>query len=140
MTWIEHEDAPNKFQNITFQVKTPDGMMFVTVLEDADKKPVGFHINIGKAGAAIAAWSQALARIMSLAVDKGAAVNDIIEELSSLTSDKEVTLERGEKVRSGPEGVVVALFNYRNEKFLELTRTLNGDTQRTTRLDDRDSD
>lgn len=115
-----------KFDSITIQVPTPDGNMFVTILEGVDGKPIAIQVHIGKAGAPIAAWSNALARIISLALDKGATINDLIEELSSQTSDKNRQTTRGEIVRSGVEGIWIALMQYKRDKFA-LTSAQLGD-------------
>lgn len=114
----------DKFDGITIQVPTPDGTMFVTILEDLAGKPMGVQIHIGKAGAPIAAWSNALARIISLALDKGADMNDLVSELSSQTSDKNRMSTRGEIVRSGVEGLWIALMQYKRDKFDATAKTL----------------
>lgn len=116
--------AQDKFDGITIQVPTPDGTMFVTILEDTTGRPMGIQIHIGKAGAPIAAWSHALARICSLALDKGADINDLVAELSSQTSDKTRMSTRGEVVRSGVEGLWTALMQYKRDKFDATAKTL----------------
>lgn len=112
--------AQEKFDSVTIQVPTPDGMMFVAIMENTDGSPIAVQIHIGKSGAPLAAWSNALSRIMSLALDKGATINDLIEELSSQTSDKSRTTTNGESVRSGVEGVFVALMRYKRDKYAAL--------------------
>lgn len=141
MARIDDATAKAKYENFTFQVTTPDGVMFVEIMED-DKKPVGFHISIGKSGHAISAWAAALAGVMSLALDYGASINELIKELSSLTTDKIRIMKDGVEIRSGPEGVCVALFDYRRQKFSELTEILSGTRDSNygaARLGDRDS-
>jgi hypothetical protein len=119
--------AQEKFDNITMQVPTPDGTMFVSIMENDKGLPVGIQVHIGKAGAPLAAWSNALSRIMTLALDKGATINDLIEELSGQTSDKARMTTNGESVRSGVEGVWVCLIRYKRDKF-ELVSQALGET------------
>jgi len=114
----------SKFDGLTIQVKTPEGTMFVTITEDENGKPNAIWITIGKAGASIAAWAHSLARILTLSLDKGATINDLCVELSGQTSDKLRINGDGEIVRSGPEGVFVALMKYKRDKYEILTKTL----------------
>lgn len=113
-----------KFDGITIQVPSPDGTMFVTIMEDNVGKPVGVDIHIGKAGAAVAAWANALARIMNVALDRGATINDLAVELSNMTSDKRRDTANGEPVRSAIEAVWLALVKYKRDKFEQVSRTL----------------
>jgi hypothetical protein len=116
--------AQEKFDSVTMQVPTPDGTMFVTIMESEKGLPVGIQVHIGKAGAPLAAWSNAISRIMTLALDKGATINDLIEELSGQTSDKARMTTNGESVRSGVEGVWVCLIRYKRDKFELVSRAL----------------
>jgi|SRR5436190_1705827 acyl-CoA hydrolase len=113
-----------KLDAVTFQVPSPDGTMFVTVTEDRAGKPIAVFIHIGKAGAPIAAWSNALARMLTLALDHGATINDVLVELSNQTTDKIRLTQSGESIRSGVEGVCNALMQYKRAKFEEVRLTL----------------
>lgn len=114
----------DKFASVTFQIPTPDGNMFVTITEDDDGKPNAVWIHIGKSGSAVGAWSNTLARTMTLALDHGATINDLLVELSSQTTDKFRITPEGEAVRSGIEGVWVALMKYKRDKFEQVSKTL----------------
>jgi hypothetical protein len=114
----------DKLAGITYQIPTPDGNMFVTVSEDIDGKPIAIWIHIGKAGSAVGAWSNAVARLMTVALDHGATINDLMTELSSQTSDKRRETSDGEVVRSGIEGVWVALMKYKRSKFEAVSQSL----------------
>lgn len=124
-----------RFDNLTFRVETPDGTMFVSVMESTDGKPIAISLNIGKAGIAVAIWAQALARITSLALEKGGTINELISELTNLTTDRSRTSGNGEVVRSGVEGLMVGLMKYRKSKYKELTENLGGvENERGPRL------
>lgn len=118
--------AQDKFASVTIQVSTPDGNMFVTILHDDLDKACAVNIHLGKAGAPIQAWSNALSRVMSLALDHGATINDLIEELSSQTSDRRREKLNGEVVRSGVEGVWSALMMYKRDKYGEMAKAIEG--------------
>ncbi len=119
-------ESINKSQlaGLTIRVETPDGTLFVTISEDESGKPVAIWLHMGKTGAAVTAWAQAMSRMMTLALDKGATVNDIASELSNHTSDKSRTQKNGIVVRSGIEGVFYALMQYKRDKYDQLVETL----------------
>lgn len=104
------------YPTFSIKVDTPDGKMFVHILEDKDGLPVRVLINIGKAGTNLAAWADATSRLVTMML-KYASIYIIIEELSGITSSRFSLLAHGEVVRSGPEGIARALLKYRNEKF-----------------------
>lgn len=116
--------AQTKFGGLTIQVPSPDGTMFVTVMEDENGKPLAIDVHIGKAGAPIAAWANAFARILSLALDHGATINDLVRELSNVTSDRRRDTVQGEPVRSGVEALWVALVKYKRDRFEQVSKTL----------------
>jgi acyl-CoA hydrolase len=116
--------ADDKLDAVTIQVPSPDGTMFVTITEDKSGKPIAVFIHIGKAGAPIAAWSNALARMLTLALDHGATINDVLVELSNQTSDRIRITNNGESIRSGVEAVCSALMQYKRSKFDEVRATL----------------
>lgn len=95
----------------SIKVITPDGTLFVHLLEDDDGRPIRLLLNIGKNGYSLNAWASALAQAISLALRKGASVHDVIESISNITSDGNKREQRN-GVRSGPEGVVSALMRY----------------------------
>lgn len=98
-----------RFNSTSYQMNTPDGTMYVFVMFDNAGKPVGIQLSLGKAGSAVAAWANALSRVCSLALDHGAHITEIIQELSLQTTDR-ARINRGNiSIRSGPEGVAVAL-------------------------------
>jgi hypothetical protein len=124
-----------KLASITIQVPTPDGTMFVTITEDKNGAPNAVFIHIGKAGASVSTWAQALARMVSLALDNGAKLEDVMTELSNHTTDRVRVTNDGELVRSGIDGVWVALMKYKRAKFDEVRKTLgNVDEHRGPRL------
>lgn len=109
-----------KFASVNFAVDTPEGKMFVAVLESDAGDPIAIQISIGKAGLAVNVWAQAVSRLATLALEAGRSINDIIHELTSLGTDRSRTLPMGEVVRSGPDGLMVALMRYRTSKYNEL--------------------
>lgn len=134
---------PGKFTGMTYRVDTPIGTMFINVMEDMTNKAIGIDIYIGKAGSETNAWSHGMARVINCALDHGASIDDIISELSNHTSDRGIR-KFGDNipVRSGPDGICVALMMYTREKYDELRRTIPPDEiegrPRIGRVADRD--
>ena len=115
------------YATTTTKVRTPDGTMFVIVLDDDNGKPVGVQINIGKAGSSLSAWANATTALVTKMLDSGIGLNEVITELSELTTDKIVLSgDANIPVRSGPDGLCYALMEYRKSKFKDLVRTLEG--------------
>ena len=112
------------FTTVSIRVPTPDGTAFVQVIEDDTGKPIQLIINIGKAGVPLSAWAEAVARLCTLLLQNGAGINNLIQELSLINSDKSTVLPEGSIVRSGPAGIVTALMKYRHAKFQELKANL----------------
>jgi hypothetical protein len=116
------------YNSVTMEVQTPDGVMFVIIMEDDDNKPIEIIAHIGKAGAPVQAWAFALAATCTKLLDCGKGINDLIELLSSITSSKAPSrLEHGVILRSGPEGFCYALMQYRADKFQQLKAQMGGD-------------
>src|SRR5574337_1243683 len=100
-------DSSNQsiFKSVTYQIYTPDGTMYVNLLEDKSGKLVGIDIQIGKAGGALRAWTHCFGRMLTMLIEHDASIEEIITELSSQTSDKTRVNSNGISVRSGPEGI-----------------------------------
>lgn len=108
----------NHQPNVTIRIRTPDGTLFVWVNEK-DNKIESVKLQIGKAGAAVAAWADAMAAMINLALSHGTTLDELIETLSNITSDRSArTIESN--CRSGPEGVWMALIRYRKRDDLIL--------------------
>lgn len=109
----------DKFPTITFQIPSPDGTAYIQILEYPDKPGEIYRIifQLGKAASPVNAWADALARMVSAALNNGVSINSILDELSEITTDKSV--RHGTMFcRSGPEALYIALLQYRNENGL----------------------
>lgn len=113
------------YRSLNIRTIVPEGTMYVTVVEDEEHRASQIFVSIGKAGAQLSAWADALGRLATVLLESGIGINTIIEELSSLTSDKVAINTNGEEVHSGPEGLAMALIKYKNGKFQELKESLN---------------
>lgn len=110
-------------ENEVIRVRTPDGTLFAIVIENADGTINSFQFTIGKAGNAVTAWATALAGIMTLAVKNGVTLEQLMSELSGITSEREAR-SVGSTCRSGPEGVWMALVRYKRSRFAKVAEAI----------------
>ncbi|WP_026487657.1 adenosylcobalamin-dependent ribonucleoside-diphosphate reductase [Caldanaerobius polysaccharolyticus] len=71
---------PATLHGITQRIETPVGRAYVTV-NFLDNKPFELFANIGRAGSDIAAFTEAIARLISLALRSGVSVDEITDQL-----------------------------------------------------------
>lgn len=117
------EDADISNLSYNIRVKTPDGTMFVTVVEKLNEKiptPIQVLIHIGKAGTGIAAWGSITESLVTLLFQKGVTIEEIMSMLSLNTSQNIAFQKVGVNIRSGPEGLVYALMRYQQERNRRL--------------------
>jgi hypothetical protein len=108
----------------TVRVSTPDGTLFVHIAEDEKGKLKQIMLNLGKAGTAASAWANSLAASLTMSIELGATLEDLLELLSNITSGSSPRLAIGGNCTSGPEGVWMALMRYRREKHEEIRKGL----------------
>ena len=106
----------------SIRVKTPDGTLFVHIGEDEKGKLKQIMLNLGKAGTSVSAWANSLASTLTMAIELGATLEDLTALLSNITSGSAPRMAIGGKCTSGPEGVWMALMQYRREKHKQLSK------------------
>lgn len=106
--------------SVTVEVNTPEGVLYCTICEDEHGLPVKIISTFGKAGTTLAAWAYALDATINLLLEKKTGVNEIIQILSNISHSKPLKTAHGVRVGSGPEGIVVALLEYKRQKFKQL--------------------
>jgi hypothetical protein len=110
--------SPDAFASSSIRVDTPDGTMYVFVMEDETKVPFKIQVIIGKSGSSVQAWAYGMAELISsMLASKRFTIHDVIVHLSGITTDKYKRLLEGPEVRSGVEGLVIALLKYRDSVF-----------------------
>jgi hypothetical protein len=104
---------------IVYDVPTPDGTLYLTIMEDDKGNAIAIRISIGKAGTVVRSWTEALMLVANKYMEKGGTLHDIIEALSSLTTSRVMYTSGKVPIRSGPEGIVYALTRYVQMKYRE---------------------
>jgi len=114
---IKQFKRPKKLNASTYVVETGEGKMFTTISEYRGK-PVELFLNVGKSGQNINTFSEAIGRLISIMLQKGIPVEDIIKSLIGINSDKPVwyrfedTDQKPTQILSIPDGIAQLLSRY----------------------------
>jgi ribonucleoside-diphosphate reductase alpha chain len=109
-------DFEHALPSVSIKVLTPDGTMYVTIVDDESGKPTRVLISIGKAGSRLSAWSDAVGRLVSRMFKKGFSTQDIIAELAGIGSDN-LKMQGETEIRSTAEGIAKAFLVYEEYKW-----------------------
>jgi ribonucleoside-diphosphate reductase alpha chain len=125
---------PNSTSGITRRIRTGEGTLYITINED-DNGLCEVFTTIGKAGGNAAAQSEAISRLISLALRSGVDPLAIIKQLKGI-SGPNPTWEDGRLVLSTPDAIGKALDDYLNEnsesKDDRKSKAQNEDSRKTT--------
>ncbi len=105
---------PDVMEGRTYKVNTGDGVMYVTV-NTIDGKPFELFASIGKAGGNAAAQSEAISRMVSLALRSDIDINAIVKQLIGIGSSN-TAWHNGEQILSTPDAIGKILKKYYLEK------------------------
>jgi ribonucleoside-diphosphate reductase alpha chain len=95
---------------ITERIHTGEGYLYVTINSDENGLCEVFT-TIGKAGGNAAAQSEAISRLISLALRSGIDPNEIVKQLKNI-SGPETVFDNGEKIYSTPDAIGKAMERY----------------------------
>jgi len=100
----------------TWKIRTGCGNLYVTVNEDEDGNLFEIFNQIGKAGGCAASQSEAIGRLVSLALRSGVDPGDIIRQLKGISCHTPVWYREG-KILSCSDAVAKAIEWHLNEKI-----------------------
>ena len=101
---------PQVTKGQTERVKTGCGTLYVTVNED-DEGVCEVFTTIGKSGGCAAAFSEATARLISLALRSGIGLEQIIRQLKGIRCPHPMW-QNGKLIQSCPDAIAMVLENY----------------------------
>ncbi len=107
---------PTQTLGLTRRIKTGEGTLYITINED-EKGLCEVFTTIGKAGGNAAAQSEAISRLISLALRSGVNPQSIVRQLKGI-SGPNPTWEDGRLILSTPDAIGKALDDYLHEKSL----------------------
>ena len=110
---------------VTRRIRTGEGSLYITINEDQEGLCEVFT-TIGKAGGNAAAQSEAISRLISLALRSGVNPNSVVRQLKGI-SGPNPTWEDGRLILSTPDAIGKALDDYIRER--EQQGSTNGDLQ-----------
>jgi ribonucleoside-diphosphate reductase alpha chain len=103
---------PRVAKGKTYRMKTELGTVFITVNEDEEGIFEVFVQGLGKSGTSTAAFTEAIGRLISLALRSGVKPSAIIDQLSLIRGSRPVVQEDGTVVFSVPDAIAKALAEY----------------------------
>lgn len=108
---VQKRKRPQVLKGQTVKMTTPLGDLYVTVNEDEFGDPFEVFCTVGKAGGAAMADSEAIGRLISLALRHGLSLAEIRDQLRGISCDRAVGFGPN-KVLSAPDGIAQALDRY----------------------------
>lgn len=109
-------ERPITLQGKTHRVKTGHGNLYVTVNTDEQDKPIEVFAPIGKAGGCYCAATEALTRIISVALQNDTPLELIVAQLRGITCCPHVA--DGKETRSPHDALAQVLDTYVQKEAL----------------------
>jgi ribonucleoside-diphosphate reductase alpha chain len=103
---------PKVVRGKTYRMKTEMGSVFITVNEDEEGLFEIFVQGLGKSGSASAAFTEAIGRLISLALRSGVKPSAIVDQLALIRGSRPVVQEDGTVVLSVPDAIARAMSEY----------------------------
>ena len=119
-TELKPRIRPSQTKGITKRIRTGEGSLYITINEDEHGLCEVFT-TIGKAGGHAAAQSEAISRLISLALRSGINPQDVIKQLKGI-SGPNPTWENGRLILSTPDAIGKAI-----EDYLENSSKFSGE-------------
>jgi len=106
---------PQVLRGRTIKLNSPLGDLYVTINEDESGRPFEVFCTLGKAGGAAMADTEAIGRLISLALRSGIPITAIHGQLRGISCDRAVGVGP-HKVLSVPDAIAQAIERYLEEK------------------------
>lgn len=106
---------PEVVPGVTYKIKTGYGTMFVTINHDEEGNPFEVFASIGKAGGFFAAKSEAICRLVSLALRSGIPVATVIDQMKGIRGPMPSWGKNGQ-ILSIPDAIAQVLTEHMKSK------------------------
>ncbi|URA10329.1 adenosylcobalamin-dependent ribonucleoside-diphosphate reductase [Thermospira aquatica] len=93
------------------KTKTGSGTLYTSIGLDERGWPIEIFINISKHGSEVSAFSEALGRVISIALQNGVSPLDLADTLIGITGDS-ITWDNGKVIKSVPDAIGKILKEY----------------------------
>ncbi len=114
---LKPRPRPAVTRGMTERINTGEGACYITINED-DKGICEVFTSIGKAGGNLAAQTEAISRLISLALRSGIEPQSIIKHLKGISGPNAVW-ENGTLVTSAPDAIAKAMERYMQRRDME---------------------
>ncbi len=114
------KERPELLHGQTKKAKTGCGNIYITCNHDEGKHPIEVFIRLGKAGGCASSQSEALGRLISIALRHGAELEDIIHQLRGIGCHAPVFTGMGGKNLSCADAVANTLSSMYESKTEEV--------------------
>ncbi len=104
---IVARERPEQMQGMTYRLRTAYGNMYVTINED-QTGPFEVFASLGKTGGFFSAQTEAITRLISLALRSNVAVEEVIQQLKGIRGP-DVAFTNGETIYSVPDAIAKVL-------------------------------
>lgn len=94
---------PQVMQGVTYQLKTAYGHLYVTINED-EQGPFEVFASLGKTGGFFSAQTEAITRMISLALRSNVAIEEVVSQLKGIRGP-DVSFADGEVIYSLPDAI-----------------------------------
>ena len=105
---------PKVIKGDIHKTKTGSGTLYTSVGIDEIGSPIEIFINISKHGSDVSAFSEALGRVVSIALQSGVSVDKIADTIIGITGDSSAW-DNGKLIKSVPDAVGRILKEYANK-------------------------
>lgn len=128
MASVEDFERPSKLSARVHKLDTGNGKMYVTV-SSYDSKPIEVFLHVGKSGQVVNTFSEALGRVISIALQNGVSIDSVVKTLIGINSDKPTWTRFDEsegkmtQILSVPDGLAQLLKKFYSGKNQDETGT-----------------
>jgi len=112
---LEPKERPEIMHGYTYKTKTSYGNLYITINEDENDRPFEVFTQIGKAGGFFSAYTEAISRLISLALRTGLDPDRIIDQLRGIR-DPSPTWTSDGLVLSLPDAIAKTLKKHLESK------------------------
>jgi ribonucleoside-diphosphate reductase alpha chain len=106
---------PSMLRGQTVKMNSPLGDLYVTINEDESGSPFEVFCTLGKAGGAAMADTEAIGRLISLALRSGIPITRVRNQLRGISCDRAVGIGPS-KVLSAPDAIAQAIERYLEDR------------------------
>lgn len=109
---------PDTLRGVTYKMNTAYGHLYVTINED-DHGPFEVFASLGKTGGFFSAQTEAITRMISLALRSNVSVDEVVSQLKGIRGP-DVTFANGEMIFSLPDAIGKVLEKHMKQQQPEL--------------------